>query len=526
MAQHTITFDNLADWLDGRLEGEARARVEAHLAQDCPVCQADLAVLRRFVAAAQAEPLAEPSVKAVAQAKALYRPSRFRAVAAPAKPARSWWGLLMRPVMALTVVLVMVFAASWYSVQTPTLFARHATLQGSYGTVEARAVGAAEWRTINPGLRLPEGEQVRVSDGPALLTLFDGSRLELQPGAEIMLSTLRSGLLGRAHQVALNQAQGYIYYEVTPLARQASSFEVLSPNARVAVRGTGFAIVVGSDADTKVVVMHGAVQVSSPQETTLLSERQGVMVPLVGALVTLPTLVPTPTTMPTRQQPEAATPQVTLTRPRSTGEATTPLPSILATVVMPPTPGDAVRENTPTERNEDSPTAVPTSAPSATLLVVATATASGGTPTLTPRRPTLVATETPSPTDEPTVTPRPTRWPLPTLERTREPSPIFTRFPTREPQPTVTPRPPRPTNVPEPTATPRPTREPRPTDPPAPTATPRPPRPTDVPEPTRPVQPTVGPVPSLPPIITPNPTRLDHLRQTPEATSVVITTHP
>ncbi len=295
MNRHPVTLANLIDWVDGRLDEERQCEVEAHLATSCPACLRDLAWMQRVIEAARTDNTVEPPARCVAQAKALYRSRLLRP--APAAPRLRPFGL---PRLAWGVaMLLLVVGVTLALAQLPTLFLREATLAALDGTVEARGVGEAQWQALARGARLAEGEQLRVVDGVAVLALFDGSILQMQPGTALTLSSLRSGLFGGARRIALNQQAGSVDYDVAPLSGILSSFEAQSPTVRVTVRGTRFVIAVESMVETRVTVLQGSVWLVNPVQSTVLVEREVAIVPADAPLIRLPTLMPTPTPVPT-----------------------------------------------------------------------------------------------------------------------------------------------------------------------------------------------------------------------------------
>lgn len=309
MSGHEVHFTNLVDWLDNRLDAETRQRVEKHLA-GCPACQRDLAWLQRVIHAARSDDTIEPPTEAVAQVKALYR-TKTKPLA-PARASRVWPTAHM-PHLAFAFALTFVLLVSTvlYLTQTPTLFAREATLITTVGSAQTRRMGEAEWQAVGPGEALREGDGVRVVDGTAVLTLFDGSLLEMQGGSELTFSALRSGLFGSTYQIVLQQTAGSVDYNVAELCSSRCLFEVLAPTARVAVRGTRFVITVQNQEQTHVTVLQGSVQVVSPLTTTILAEREAAIVPAHALPVYLPTLTPLPTLEPSATTTPSPHPSLT-----------------------------------------------------------------------------------------------------------------------------------------------------------------------------------------------------------------------
>ncbi len=303
MNRHAVPFEKLADWVDGHLDPQTERRVQAHLAAGCPACERDLAWLRRVTEAARTDQTLEPPAEAVAQVMALFRRHRQQAALRGRAAGRLRWRQL---VVAAAAMLIVAFAVASYLSQVPTLFAREALLAAVQGTAEARPAGGLEWRTLEQGARLGEGEQVRVAGGLAIVTLFDGTLLEMQPGTELTLTSLRSGLLGATYRIQVGQLAGSVDYDVAPLRSHLSSFEAQAPTVRVSVHGTRFVITVETEVETKVTVLQGRVQVESAVESKELAEREVAIVPADAPLVLLPTLTPTATATPALLPTEGA----------------------------------------------------------------------------------------------------------------------------------------------------------------------------------------------------------------------------
>ena len=295
MNPHAVPFEQLADWVDGRLDPQTERKVQSHLAAGCPACERDLAWLRRVTEAARTDQTVQPPAEAVAQVVALYRPYRQRAALQRRPMGRIRWRQLALGVAAM---LIVAFAVASYLSQVPTVFAREALLAAVQGTAQARPAGGLEWRTLQQGARLGEGEQVRVAGGLAVVTLFDGTLLEMQPGTELTLTSLRSGLLGATYRIQVNQLAGSVDYDVAPLRSHLCSFEAQAPTVRVSVHGTRFVITVQTEVETKVTVLQGRVRVESAVESKELAEREVAIVPADAPLVLLPTLTPTATATP------------------------------------------------------------------------------------------------------------------------------------------------------------------------------------------------------------------------------------
>ncbi len=301
-----VTFENLADWLEGRLQGETLNHIEAHLAAGCPRCERDLAWLRRFGQAARngrTVPAAYPPAALVDRARQSFR---AHPGSAPAVRRRATWRS-WRPAlgMAATVVLLLALLMAWQ----PGIVQHSVVLASAEGMVQVRS-GDTAWQEATQGYRLAQGTWVRVSDGAAVVDLFDGSRVQLERGAEVELSVLRSSVLGKTHRIVITQRNGYVIYDVVASDNPRSAFTVSAPAASVAAKGDAFAVNVDDSGPrdvgttTRVVVLEGQVAITHDRAELLLTDREGLLISSQGQLLLLPTLAipslarPTETPMP------------------------------------------------------------------------------------------------------------------------------------------------------------------------------------------------------------------------------------
>lgn len=129
-------------------------------------------------------------------------------------------------------------------VQTPA----HSPLQTAAvltvisGDVQTR-FGGSGFATATDGAVLYVGSTVRTSsDARAVITLFEGSTIELEPASDITIeeATTRSS----STIVQLVQSVGRSWHVVTHLTTADSRYEVRTPAATASVRGTAFEVAV------------------------------------------------------------------------------------------------------------------------------------------------------------------------------------------------------------------------------------------------------------------------------------------
>jgi hypothetical protein len=131
------------------------------------------------------------------------------------------------------------------------------------GAVELRAAGTAFAPALD-GAVIYVGSTVRTSaDARAVLTLFEGSTVELEPASDITIEEATSR--GGSTIVELAQSLGRSWHVVTHLTTPDSRYEVKTPAATASVRGTAFevALVDGpSGSTTTVTTVEGLVATS------------------------------------------------------------------------------------------------------------------------------------------------------------------------------------------------------------------------------------------------------------------------
>ncbi len=205
---HAITFEDLLDYVEGRLGPAETRRVVEHLQSGCSRCREDLAWLRRTVGLMAADELRSAPPAAIRRAQALYRPPR-RAPAPTAGPWAPFHGVRgLRSVAVIALVSLLILAGSWWAWGS-TSVAQAAMLAEVNGAVEVRLAGSSSWQPGTAGMVLAEGSAVRSGPGAtAVLQYADGSQTYLDENAQVELLELNGRRDGRASRVRLVQSGG------------------------------------------------------------------------------------------------------------------------------------------------------------------------------------------------------------------------------------------------------------------------------------------------------------------------------
>nr|WP_315240021.1 FecR domain-containing protein [uncultured Albidiferax sp.] len=155
-------------------------------------------------------------------------------------------------------------------------------------------------RGTSPARAAVAGEQLQAPselhtgpDGSATLQFADGSRVLVRRDSELQLQSTQKTLLGQASIVALSLLQGSVENQVTPVGNSGGRFEIRTPAAIAAVRGTQYRVV--TDGQTmRTEVLTGAVQVANATGQVTAQAAQGT-VAQSGSRPNAPiSLLPTP----------------------------------------------------------------------------------------------------------------------------------------------------------------------------------------------------------------------------------------
>lgn len=149
-------------------------------------------------------------------------------------------------------------------------------------------------RTVQTGMRLDSGDRLSTGNQSSLTVGFaDGSTLLLQENASLVLDSLSAyGDTGMV-DTRLRLQRGRADHQVFPRPGGAS-YQIDTPTASAAVRGTRFRTASDSDGNTRAEVLDGLLLLSSGAQGVTLSPRQGSLVRPGEAPIPAVTLLPAP----------------------------------------------------------------------------------------------------------------------------------------------------------------------------------------------------------------------------------------
>jgi uncharacterized protein YfaP (DUF2135 family) len=159
------------------------------------------------------------------------------------------------------------------------------------GNVFVMKAGTDDWIEAEVEMSLEVGDSIKTGDSSGSeITFFDGSTIELQAGTEIEVVSLGISDTGST-TIKLKQAIGSTISRVTKLLDPASSYEVETPAAVAAVRGSSMLVKVVADGTSWVTNLGGEIwvtangvelQIPEGRKCIIVSDRSPQLVPLSG----------------------------------------------------------------------------------------------------------------------------------------------------------------------------------------------------------------------------------------------------
>lgn len=142
-------------------------------------------------------------------------------------------------ISALIALSAFFFAAD-FCLAEEEFITQPVTVSALSGKVEVLPKDALNWQKAEIGIKLFEGDKIRTAeDGKAELTFKDGSFIRMKPNTTLGVLTVRQEVSTEVRHYNLELRVGEIMAEVQKL-KKGSSFEVQTPTAVAAVRGTTY----------------------------------------------------------------------------------------------------------------------------------------------------------------------------------------------------------------------------------------------------------------------------------------------
>ena len=272
--QHEVSFEQLVDYVEGRLPAAEAGQISAHLQGGCTHCAEDVAWLRRTLQLMASDELVAAPPTLVKRVQRSYRQPQRRAFPSLA----GLWAWLrnanwlpsraqLRYAGAIAMATVVILAGAWWGWGNTTV-AQAATLAEVDGPLEVRLPGSDEWQLATQGMTLTAGSALRSGEGASAVLLYaDGSRTYLTEDAQLEILSLSGRRNRQSTAVRLNLQAGSTQHK---LMRSHSSVQVEAGGAVAEGRKGDYEVRV-QGAEVEVHAEHGNVSLHLNGTTTNLA---------------------------------------------------------------------------------------------------------------------------------------------------------------------------------------------------------------------------------------------------------------
>lgn len=148
--------------------------------------------------------------------------------------------------------------------------ARAAVISACQGEAEVKKAGSAGWTAAQAGQPLAVNDLVRTGAAAGMtVTFYDGSTIELKAETRVEVREL---IPGKKQAVRLKQELGRTWSKVNKLVDTASRYEIETPAATAAVRGSQMVVEVAADGTTAVGNVAGTISVTAQGREVIIPE--------------------------------------------------------------------------------------------------------------------------------------------------------------------------------------------------------------------------------------------------------------
>ncbi|MFC4260295.1 FecR domain-containing protein [Marinobacter lacisalsi] len=117
-----------------------------------------------------------------------------------------------------------------------------ALVRGISGHARVRSAGNGAIRPLTEGQRIQAGDTIITHNGMATVELADGSTIRINPGSSVVFNRLtRYGRAGMT-DTRMRLERGGVSNRINPMIEEGARFEIETPSAVAAVRGTTFSL--------------------------------------------------------------------------------------------------------------------------------------------------------------------------------------------------------------------------------------------------------------------------------------------
>lgn len=182
---------------------------------------------------------------------------------------------MRKAAVLLVCTLAVLFLVGASLVQSLLVIQRIAAVRDVAGTVELQQRGTSAFLPLGATTHVRAGDVLRTgADGAVTLNWVDGSRIRLGPNTKLVVLKCQIDKAREAQSYLFKLDVGQVWVRVLQVLNRKSKFEIQTPTATAAVRGTVFSVKVGDGGDTTVSVLRGEVELAAGGRNLSVKERE------------------------------------------------------------------------------------------------------------------------------------------------------------------------------------------------------------------------------------------------------------
>jgi len=160
-------------------------------------------------------------------------------------------------------------------IQSLMVMQRVAAVSEARGRILIKPLGAETFAPLGGAERVKAGDVIQTgADGGLTLNWIDDSRLRIGPNSVVEVLRCQFNQARRTEQYLFRLTVGQVWVRVLQALTQQDKFEIRTPTATAAVRGTVFSVAVAPDGGTTVSVLKGKVTLTGDGQEKSVNEGQ------------------------------------------------------------------------------------------------------------------------------------------------------------------------------------------------------------------------------------------------------------
>jgi hypothetical protein len=361
-------FEQLLDYVEGKLAPAQQKGVQQHLDAGCPTCRANLVWVNQTFTLLSPNEWRQPPAALQTAARQAFRSQaprlpRTRPVATPAAPRH------FRPrshflFSGYAVLLVFLLSGLLFILEPAFVPARANTSVALKGNVEVQPQGEDEWQPASDAYNPRSGDLLRTKNAStATLSFFGRTVTRLDANTAVAVTALRNSVESGDATVILHQWEGQTENSVGLESYNESQLIIQTPAVIITGETATFMTSVDRNGDTMIFVRQGQVKVTAEGVTTTIMAGQAARIlvgtaPITIALNSTPTPSPSPSSAVTTSP--VAPPEGT---PMPPAEDATLIPTVPPTYT-PAAPNNTAPQSPPASQdsnNQSGPESTPAS---------------------------------------------------------------------------------------------------------------------------------------------------------------------